>query len=202
MHNRPRPDLPGERRFRALQRRLFVAADLDDVTRTACASAAERLRAAGWTGRWVAPANYHVTVAFLGSVDETAVDEIIAALRAVAPLFEALDVPMDAVGGFPESRRARVAWVGPAAPVPAFHALCRLVRDELSALGLRFDQHAEPHVTLARAVGLAGELPRIEPPATPPLRIGALTLYESVVAPSGTRYDALEWLPIGRPPQE
>lgn len=199
MHNRPRPDLPGERRLGALRRRLFVAADLDEVTRAACARAAERLRTAGWTGRWVTPANYHVTVAFLGSVDETVVDEIVAALRALAPLLESLEVPIDTVGGFPEARRARVAWVGPAAPVPAFNALCRMVRDELTALGLRFDQHADPHVTLARAVGLAGELPRIEPPSTPALRITGLTLYESVLAPGGARYDALEWLPLPQP---
>jgi len=148
--------------------------------------------------RWVAPANYtHRRVP--GSVDETAVDEIIAPC-AVAPLFEALDVPMDRSAGS-RSLAARVAWVGPAAPVPAFHALCRLVRDELSALGLRFDQHAEPHVTLARAV-VGRRVAAHRAAGRAPLRIGALTLYESVVAPSGTRYDALEWLPIGRPPQE
>jgi 2'-5' RNA ligase len=178
---------------------LFVAADLDEVTRAACASTAGRLRAAGWTGRWVDPANYHVTVAFMGSVDEAVVDEIVAALRALAPVLEAFEVPIDAVGGFPETRRARVAWVGPAAPVPAFSLLCRLVRGALAALGLRFDQHADPHVTLARAVGLAGELPHIEPPITPPLRIAGLTLYESVLAPGGARYDALEWLPLREP---
>lgn len=181
------------------QRRLFVAADLDEATRAACASAAGRLRAAGWTGRWVQPANYHVTVAFLGTVDEAVVDEVVAALRALAPRLEALDVPIDAVGGFPEARRARVAWAGPATPVPAFGVLCALVRDALTALGLRFDQHADPHVTLARAVGLTAELPRIEPPSTPPLRITGLTLYESVLAPGGARYDALEWLPMRQP---
>ena len=149
-------------------------------------------------GRWVAPANYHVTVAFLGSVDEALVDRIVAALRALVPQLEPLDVPIDAVGAFPDARRARVAWAGPAEPVPAFAALCRLVRDALAALDLRFDQHADPHVTLARAVGLRAELPYVEPPSTPSLRIGSLTLYESVVAPGGARYDALEWLPRRR----
>jgi 2'-5' RNA ligase len=200
MHNRPRPDLPGERRLRPGRRRLFVAADLDEVTRAACSSAAGRLRAAGWTGRWVAPANYHVTVAFLGSVDEALVDRIVAALRALVPQLEPLDVPIDAVGAFPDARRARVAWAGPAEPVPAFGALCRLVRDALAALDLRFDQHADPHVTLARAVGLRAELPYVEPPSTPSLRIGSLTLYESVPAPGGGRYDALEWLPLREAP--
>jgi RNA 2',3'-cyclic 3'-phosphodiesterase len=200
VHNRPRPDLPGERRLGSTQRRLFVAADLDEITRAACSRAADRLRAAGWTGRWVAPANYHVTVAFLGSVDEGLVDQIVAALRALAPQLAALDVPIDAVGAFPDARRARVAWAGPAEPVPAFGGLCRQVRDALAALDLRFDQHADPHVTLARAVGLRAELPHVEPPSTPSLRIGSLTLYESVLTPGGARYDALEWLPLRETP--
>lgn len=196
MRNRPRPDLPGERRQIAARRRLFVAAGLDDVSRAACAAAALRLRATGWTGRWVDPANYHVTIAFLGSVDEDVVDDVLGVLRSVVPQLRALDVPLDAVGGFPSSRRARVAWVGPSAPVTGFVELCRLVRAALSELELPVDQHAEPHVTLARAVGLAGELPRVQPPPATLLRIDALTLYESVTAPSGARYDALEWMPL------
>ncbi len=194
--NRPRPDLPGERRLGRTTRTLFVAADVDERTRAACASTAARLRAAGWTGRWVAPANYHVTVAFLGSVDELLVDEIAAALRSIAPQLDALEVPIDAVGAFPNAQRARVAWAGPAAPVPAFGTLCRLVRDPLAALGLRLDQHAEPHVTLARAVGLPATLPQVEPPQTPSLRVAAVTLYESVLGPGGARYDVIEWLPL------
>jgi 2'-5' RNA ligase len=195
-HNRQRPDLPGERRAAGTRRRLFIAADLDEITRAACASAAQRLRIGGWTGRWVDPANYHVTVAFLGSVDEDFVDEVVAALSAVAPQLTALDVPIDAIGGFPSARRARVAWAGASAPVAAFGTLCRRVRNALAALELPFDQHADPHVTLARAVGLPAELPRVDPPVTAPLRITGLTLYESIAGEGGPRYHALEWLPL------
>ncbi|HEX3466760.1 MAG TPA: RNA 2',3'-cyclic phosphodiesterase, partial [Candidatus Elarobacter sp.] len=164
--------------------------------RRACEAAAHRLRATGWTGRWVDPANYHVTIAFLGSVDEEVVDDVLGVLRSVVPQLRALQVPLDAIGGFPNARRARVAWVGPSQPVPAFAELCRLVRTALNELELPIDQHAEPHVTLARAVGLAGELPWIEPPPETLLRIDALTLYASVTAPGGARYDALEWMPL------
>lgn len=196
MRNRPRPDLPGERREIVARRRLFVAAGLDDATRATCAIAAQRLRATGWTGRWVDPANYHVTVAFLGSVDEDLVDDVLGVLRSVVPQLRALDVPLDALGGFPNARRARVAWLGPSEPIAEFTELCRLVRVALSELELPIDQHAEPHVTLARAVGLAGELPWIEPPPATLLRVDALTLCASVTAPGGARYDALEWMPL------
>jgi 2'-5' RNA ligase len=180
---------------RPSRRRLFVAVDLDDAARAACAAVARRLRAAGWSGKWVAPENYHLTVAFLGAVDEARVAGVAAALREVAARTPSFEAGLNAVGAFPNARKARVAWVGPAARVPAFGTLCGAVRSALAALGFAFDRDAEPHVTLARADG-RGPLPSVEPPDAPPLRVGALTLYQSFTEPSGARYVALERFPL------
>jgi 2'-5' RNA ligase len=181
----------GEARELRKRRRLFVAADLDDTARAACASVAERLRAKPWFGKWVPPENYHLTVAFLGGVDDERVAEIIAALRAVAPRIEPVEVPLDTVGAFSSERKPRVAWVGSASPVPAFTAMCGAVRGALAALGFELDARTDAHVTLARSDGRT-PLPHVEPPHTAPLRIEALTLYESFTAPAGARYEIVE----------
>ncbi|MEA2689972.1 MAG: 2,3-cyclic 3-phosphodiesterase, partial [Candidatus Eremiobacteraeota bacterium] len=102
--------MDGEARALRRRRRLFVAADLDDTARAACASVAERLRAKRWFGKWVPPENYHLTVAFLGGVDDERVAEILAALRAVAPRIAPVEVPLDTVGAFSSERKPRVAW--------------------------------------------------------------------------------------------
>ncbi|MDB5070900.1 MAG: 2-5 ligase [Candidatus Eremiobacteraeota bacterium] len=179
----------GEQRPR--RRRLFVAADLDDTARAACANVAERLRAKGWLGKWVPPENYHLTVAFLGSVDADRVGNVITAVAAVAPRISSVDVPLDTVGAFASERKPRVAWVGPSATVPAFGAMCGVVRGALAAAGFELDARADPHVTLARSDGRS-PLPVVEPPLIPPLRIEALTLYESFTERTGPRYEAVE----------
>jgi RNA 2',3'-cyclic 3'-phosphodiesterase len=175
-----------------LRRRLFVAVDLDDAARTVCARAAERLRAKRWCARFVAPENYHLTVAFLGGVDEERIAEIAAALRDVAPTVPPFDVALERVGAFPNERRPRVAWIGPRAPLPAFATLCGVVRSALVALGFSFDGNADPHVTLARADKTTrGALPLVEPPSALPLHVDRLTLYQSFTERAGARYEAI-----------
>jgi 2'-5' RNA ligase len=174
-----------------MRRRLFIAADIDDAARIACARVAETLRASGWTGRWVAPENYHLTVAFLGGVDDERVAEVSGAARDAAGRVRAFDVPLDTVGAFPNARKPRVAWVGPAVDVPAFGALCDAVRRPLAELGLTFEPHADAHVTLARSDGRAA-MPAVEPAQIAPQRIASLTLYESFTERTGARYVALD----------
>jgi 2'-5' RNA ligase len=176
--------------------RLFVAADVDEAARAACADVAQRLRAKGFAAKWVAPENYHLTVAFIGGVEEARVEEVRAAVHDAAARASPLDVPLDAVGAFPNERRARIAWVGSSAPQPAFATLCGVVRSALAVLGFTFDRHADVHVTLARADGRAA-LPAVPAPRIAPVRISSLTLYRSFTDPAGARYEPLTRFPLG-----
>jgi len=176
--------------------RLFVAAEIDEAARAACADVAQRLRAKGFAAKWVPPENYHLTVAFIGGVEEARVEEVRAALRDAAARASPLDVPLDAVGAFPNERRARIAWVGSSAPQPAFATLCGTMRAALSVLGFTFDRHTDAHVTLARAEGRAA-LPPVPAPRIAPVRIASLTLYRSFTEPSGARYEPLARFPLG-----
>jgi 2'-5' RNA ligase len=172
-----------------VNRRLFVAAALDEASRHACAAVAERLRARGWPARWVPPEQYHLTVAFLGSVPEERLAEIEEAIAEVAVRLAPLEVPLDAVGAFPSPLRPRVVWAGPKGPVPAFGTLTGVVRSALVALGFTFDPHSDPHVTLARADGRS-PLPAVAPPRAL-VPIDTLTVYESITTPAGARYEPL-----------
>jgi len=166
-------------------RRLFIAVDLDEAARRACAAAAASLRSAGVEARWVAPENYHITVAFLGGVDAERVDDAQRILARTANGLRTFDIGIEIVGAFPNQGTARVIWAGPRRPVPEFGATCRAVREGLSELGFALDDtHDDPHVTLARA---AGRLP----PLTfhrAQLRVRSLALYESFTEPRGARY--------------
>ena len=177
------------------RRRLFVAVDLDERSRAECAAVAERLRAAGWPGRWVATENYHLTVAFLGGVDEERHDDVRAALSDAASRLAPFEVPLDAVGAFPNARKPRVAWVGPAEPVPAFTALCEVVRRPLAGLGFTFEPHTDAHVTLARSDGRM-LLPSVPSPRSAHVHVGVLALYQSFTERAGARYVVLERFPL------
>jgi 2'-5' RNA ligase len=63
--------------------RLFIAVEIDDRVRRIAEATAAAVRAAigpGLKARWVAPENMHLTVRFIGHVDDDRVPALIAAL--------------------------------------------------------------------------------------------------------------------------
>ena len=181
---------------RARRKRLFVAIPLEARVREACARCAERLREAGVSARWVTPANYHVTVAFLGPVEAERVSELSAALRATVAKVAPFALPLDRVGGFPSTRRARVIWCGCGQPNVAFAQLCRDVQAALEPFDLHFEPHLDPHVTLARSTGTV--LPQQTAAPARDAHAQSLVLFESFTQRDGARYVALESFPFGR----
>ncbi len=125
-------------------KRIFVAIDLPEQQRTALAGLAGALPEA----RWVPTEQLHLTIRFLGDVDETSLPALADALAAVkrAPF----PLTLRGVGHFPPGRRPRVLWVGLAESAP----LLRLQQDiEAALFGVGIppdDRRFSPHITVAR----------------------------------------------------
>lgn len=164
--------------------RLFVAIDLPETVR-------DRLGAfcAGVPGaRWVDPANFHLTLRFIGEVDNPVADDIAAALSAVhVPRF---DLWLRDVGLFGRGRGVRALWAG----VDPAEGLVRLqgkVENAVCAAGLaRETRKFSPHVTLARLRGAsASRLQRFVAAHSGfmagPIPVERFTLYSSFLSSSG-----------------
>ncbi len=97
--------------------------------------------------RWVEPENYHITLRFLGDVNETVADEFAGALAAInAPAF---DLQLDGLGSF-GGRRPRAIWAGIVAN-DALAALRQAHEKAAQMAGLAPEQrNFHGHVTLAR----------------------------------------------------
>ncbi len=126
--------------------RCFVAVPIGDSLRLALAGVV-----AGWKDeglRWTDPANWHLTVAFLGLTDPARVASIEAAMREVASRYGPMHLRTGGLGAFPSPGRARVLWYGVEDPAGE---LAALARDLHSELGLEVAGPYRPHLTLARA---------------------------------------------------
>ncbi len=124
--------------------RLFVAIELPEDVRERLAALAAGVRGA----RWVRPENLHLTLRFIGEVDEGRLADIYAALARIAdPAFE---LAIDGIGHFGSKREARVLWAG----AESNERLVRLhdkVESALVRAGLAPEERKfSPHVTLAR----------------------------------------------------
>src|SRR4051812_26886949 len=62
--------------------------------------------------RWVPPENFHLSLAFLGEVEEEKLPQLKLILEEATQDAAAFDLKFTGVGAFPGTRSARVLWVG------------------------------------------------------------------------------------------
>lgn len=173
--------------------RLFVAVDVPDRIKEEIENAVvDPLRDIVEGAKWTRPEGRHLTLKFLGYVDDDRVDEVGSALETVAPT-AAFDAAFEELGGFPNLRRPRVLWVGVGEGSDRFVDLAASVDRCLEPLGFaREERPFHPHLTLARfpKPRVIAEFPK---PAVPyePFRVDEVILFRSQLHPKGARYTPL-----------
>ena len=187
--------------------RLFTAIELGDDVCARAGALVETLRRRAEQSAprarvsWVAPERMHLTLRFIGEVDDAKAESIVAAMRAPIPIAP-FGVRWHRLGAFPPRGAPRVLWVGVASGSAQLTAAERAVSDRLHALGIaREDRPYSPHLTLARVREPAGL-------KTPPLfegldgalgdtHVNAITLFRSHLSPKGPTYVAMEKTALG-----
>ncbi len=92
--------------------RLFVAIEPPASVLTELAAAIEPLQAAAPELRWTNRTAWHLTLAFLGDVDEAVLPELTARLERAARRHPPQLLAIEGAGAFPSPIRARVLWAG------------------------------------------------------------------------------------------
>ena len=167
--------------------RLFFGLELPDELRLRIDALGRGLDRA----RLVAPEDLHITLRFIGEVDEPAMEEI--AAEAAAIRFDPFPVTLAGAGHFERRGRVSALWIG-VEPSPSLTAL----RDRVEAAALRAGQPPEgrrfrPHVTVARldraGPGEArGWLAANTLFRAVPFTVGRFTLFSSARGRTGPRY--------------
>lgn len=174
--------------------RAFIAIDLDAAIKTAVEALVRRLKARGAEVRWVDEGGMHLTLKFLGWIDESRVARIECVLSDVARRHASFPLRLEGTGAFPAERSPRVLWIGVAAE-PRVLALQADLETALEAEGFEREGRAfTPHLTLGRVKGqgrLAGtmsELARHRGDVFGEMTVRALSLFESRLHPDGAEY--------------
>ncbi len=179
--------------------RIFLGIDLDDTTRARLKTLTSNLEVPPKL-RVVAPENLHLTLQFLGDVEDGALPAIAAAARTVAAASAPFELTLAAAGTFGAARRARVLWLGVGAGTAELTALADALAQALEPLGFPPDERDyTPHLTLARTrrpLDLCAVVGQI---ASPNLSMPAseLVLFRSHLSSQGARYERLEHYPLG-----
>ena len=147
--------------------------------------------------RWTPISNLHLTIRFVGSVDQQVVEAI--ADRLVAQRLAGFELELGDLGTFKRGRLVRVVWLGLRSGGDTATALFAQVERECVAAGLEAEQRAyRAHATLARSRNRDGsELPPL--PVVPqlgPWRASELVLYSSHLTKSGAIYEPMRTVPL------
>lgn len=164
-------------------RRLFVGIALDEPMRSACAQAAQRLRATGFAARYEDPEKLHLTLAFLGNVAAARYDEIVRAMREATARCAAFELTLDKLGAFPHERKPRIVFAGAREQGAAYRALAGTIVGVYRNLGFTFNDDPVAHVTIARVKDPRRPLPLVTMDAVTST-IRCVTLFESIFDPA------------------
>jgi len=174
--------------------RLFVAIDVPDHLKDAIeACIVDRLRDRVTGARWTRPEGRHLTLKFLGNVDDEREKEIADVVRDIASRHVSFEASLADVGGFPNLRRPRVLWLGIGPGNDTMVAIARDLEAAFEPLGFDAEDRAfRGHFTLARfpKPSAIGDIPEVEIPDEP-FAVRGLVLFRSYLDPKGARYDAL-----------
>ena len=134
--------------------RLFVAISPPPTARRELETAVAPLRPARPDLRWTSPQSWHVTLAFLGEVDDAVLEQLTVRLERAAGRHPGLVMSAAGAGAFPAAPRARVLWTGLQADLGALRAIAASVAAGARRAGAPPPDEGRrfrPHITLARS---------------------------------------------------
>jgi len=149
--------------------------------------------------KWVERENLHLTLTFIGEVNEADAEDLDEALEAIrAPRFS---LKLQGTGSFDTRGNPATLWAG-VADSPALHHLKDKIDRRLQQYAIPFEKRKyAPHVTLARLKNpdpakIAGFMQQHNLFSTEEFEISEFTLFHSHLTKHGAAYEALKEYPL------
>ena len=179
--------------------RFFLALPLTEEARHQLAHLLSGAIPRPLPGRVVRPENWHVTLRFLGEVDEVGRDRLLAGLDA-ADLGPPFTIKWGGLGAFPNPRRATVLWVGMERGADEAVGVAGLVAEVVEAAGFPpEDRPFKAHMTLSRIrpdQDVTTVLTAV-PSVGVTMPVDRVVAYQSHLGRGGPRYEEIEVFPLG-----
>ncbi len=132
--------------------RCFVAIDIDDGLRGRIDKLQREFkkRLKNPAGiKWVEPKLIHLTIKFLGEIEDTRADQIAQTLESVCGGHKGFDIEFSTVGSF--GRPPKVIWLGTKKVTAQLEKLAQDIEQAFENLGFEKEQRPfSPHLTIAR----------------------------------------------------
>jgi len=108
--------------------------------------------------RWSRPENIHLTLSFLGDIDESQILMAKNAIKVSSTQYTPLNLSAKRVGVFPNMKRPKVLWIGLGGQIDILSAIQKKLNQNLERSGFNIEKRPfKGHLTIGRIKG--GKLP-------------------------------------------
>lgn len=184
--------------------RCFIAIELPETVKIALSNLQEELKKTEADVKWVRPGGMHLTLKFLGYVEEENIKKIVNTMDRICREYPFLNLEAKGVGVFPNVRSPRVLWVS----VEGNNILAGLqtaIENGMASLGFeKEDRPFTAHLTLGRVRSFRGcgkliEIMQLHQKASFGfIEVKSISLIKSDLRPTGAQYTRLAELILGQ----
>jgi 2'-5' RNA ligase len=178
--------------------RAFIAFELPPEVKTYLGEIISGLRGNRAPVRWVKPEGLHITLKFLGDIEEKIVPSLSRQLNDIVASCLPLQLSLSHLGAFPDARRPRVIWAGLRGDTSAMAEIAGKIDRICTSFGMEKEKRPfRAHVTIGRlkvpsVVDLAQEL------RDTGFTIQNVILYQSELSSQGARYFVMNRSVLGQ----
>lgn len=183
--------------------RAFIAIEIDPQVKENLTRIIHQFKKVSSKVKWVKPTAMHLTLKFLGYIEQTKGDQVARIMDKVAEKYPPFDLFCSGIGTFPlKTRKPKIIWAG----IKDSSSLKDIYMDierEVEKIGFsRENRSFHPHLTLGRVKkksevqNLLPELEKTQNMDFGKSKINRLTLFKSTLTPKGAVYDILHESPL------
>jgi RNA 2',3'-cyclic 3'-phosphodiesterase len=191
---------------RRMSIRAFISISLDPELKEVLVKIQRQLQAASGRGaiRWTPIDQLHLTLRFLGNVDEERLPQLGRALESACLNVQSFTLSIADLGCFPSIQRPKVIWAGIQGDLVRLRDLQEKISREAASFASHFEEREfHPHLTIGRVKDRSGPLRDFSDAVRQAsgLRLGQWTvtgvdLMQSKLSPQGSIYTQLQRIPL------
>ena len=182
--------------------RAFIAIELPQEIKDALAHIQEQLKISGADVTWVQPQNIHLTLKFLGEIDDKKLEEIISILENATQNKNPFSTRLSSLGAFPKINFPRVIWVGIDKGDAETKQIAKVLEEKIAKIGIPPETRPfSSHITIGRVrsslnreklVKNLNDLADSFGKENLEFLVTKTTLFKSTLTPKGPIYEALK----------
>lgn len=131
--------------------RAFLAVEIPNEIKDFLKSLQDKLCRSGADVKWVAPDNIHLTLKFLGEIQDKQTKVVSDVMEEVCPAYDDFIIALGELGAFPRLTSPRTIWVGLSRGGEDAVRLAGQLNERLSLFGVpKEKKEFSPHLTIAR----------------------------------------------------